>query len=119
MAFAATALPSLFSSVIFCDPVLPPATTLRQTGRLTQGAVVRRETWKNREEAKEGFLKKPFFRAWDSRVLDKYIRYGIKDTPSGEVALKARARDEAVRSLPLSSGFRTNGPPRSSFSQTP
>lgn len=97
MAFAATASPSLFSSIIFCDPVLPPSTTTRQTGRLVKGAVVRRETWKDREEAKEGFLKKPFFRAWDSRVLDKYIQYGLKDTASGEVALKARARDEAVR----------------------
>lgn len=96
MAYASSASPSLFSSIIFCDPVLPWPTLDRSVRGLTTGAIVRREEWSSAEEAKAGFLKKAFFRQWDSRVLDSYCTHGVKAVPSGGVALKTRARDEAV-----------------------
>lgn len=69
---------------------------------MTAAALVRREKWRNRAEAEEGFLKKAFFRAWDSRVLERYVSFGIKDVAGerGGVALKTRAKDEAVSSFP-------------------
>lgn len=110
MAYAATALPSLLSSLIFCDPVLPAPELDRSVVGLTMGALVRREKWASREEAWEGFLSKAFFRSWDERVLGLYVACGVKDVEQKkeagkkEVALKTRAKDEAVsaaRRLPL------------------
>lgn len=60
------------------------------------GAIGRREEWATREIAMEGFLKKPFFRAWDERVLGRYIELGLRDKVGGGVVLKTRGRDEAV-----------------------
>ncbi|GAA6000046.1 hypothetical protein JCM10207_006028 [Rhodosporidiobolus poonsookiae] len=95
-AYAASALPSVFSSVIFVDPVLvPPDTTSRSMEALTTGALLRKEQWKTREEAKAGFLKKPFFQAWDKSVLEGYVQHGLKEIEGG-VALTCTARDEAI-----------------------
>ncbi|KAL8281173.1 hypothetical protein RQP46_006531 [Phenoliferia psychrophenolica] len=94
-AYAASAIPSLFSSIILLDPVLPPLHHAYSVGGLTGGALVRRDRWASREEATEGFLKKAFFRNWDPRVLSAYVQHGLKETKGG-VGLKARARDEAL-----------------------
>ncbi|GAA5978125.1 hypothetical protein JCM5350_007404 [Sporobolomyces pararoseus] len=95
-AFAATACPSLFSSVIFLDPVLvTPHYPSKSTKPLASGALVRREKWNSREEAFEGFLKKAFFRSWDEKVLKGYCEFGLRETSDGKVALKTTARNEA------------------------
>lgn len=95
-AFAATACPSLFSSLIFVDPVLvAPQHPQKSTRPLAGGALLRRQEWKSREEALEGFKKKAFFRAWDEEMLKGYCEFGLKDTKDG-VALKTTARYEAV-----------------------
>ncbi|BGP32440.1 hypothetical protein JCM10296v2_004221 [Rhodotorula toruloides] len=95
-AYAASACPSIFSSVIFVDPVLPrPSYEGRSMEALTTGALMRREKWKSRQEALDGFLKKPFFTVWDRRVLDGYVDYGMKEVEDG-VALKCTARSEAL-----------------------
>ncbi|KAM0791474.1 hypothetical protein ACM66B_005927 [Microbotryomycetes sp. NB124-2] len=96
MAYAASAVPSVFSSVIFCDPVIVPTDVARSVVGLTMGALVRREQWSSKQEAKDGFLKKAFFKKWDSRVLDLYCDAGLKELSDGTVALKCRARDEAL-----------------------
>lgn len=95
MGFAASAAPSLFSSVIFCDPVMVPPELRRSVSLLSTGALVRRDEWKTQQEAREGFLKKDFFRQWDPRVLERYCGQGLKQVKNG-VALKTRAIDEAV-----------------------
>lgn len=102
-AFAATACPSLFSSVIFLDPVLvAPHHPRRTTRPLAGGALVRKQKWKSREDALAGFRKKAFFNAWDDEVLRGYCEFGMRDLPDGSVALKTTARNEAVSpSLPM------------------
>ncbi|GAA5893644.1 hypothetical protein JCM8208_000847 [Rhodotorula glutinis] len=95
-AYAASALPALFSSLVFVDPVLPdPSNSTRAMTRLTTGALMRRETWKTRAEARDGFVKKPFFQSWDPRVLEGYVEHGLVDVDEG-VALKVTARNEAL-----------------------
>ena len=98
-AFAATACPSLFSSVIFLDPVIVPPDLKepRTMINATVAALKRRATWQTRQEAKESFLSKPFFRAWDSEVLDGYVQHGLHETSDGQVALKTKPHYEAVR----------------------
>ncbi|GAA5948093.1 hypothetical protein JCM3765_007106 [Sporobolomyces pararoseus] len=96
-AFAATACPSLFSSIIFLDPVLvTPHHPAKSTKPLASGALVRREKWNSREEALESFKKKEFFKAWDPEILKGYCQFGLRDTLDGKVALKTTARNEAL-----------------------
>lgn len=97
MAFAASALPSLFSAVILVDPVIPPPQLDREaaTTMLVGGALTRKDTWPSREEAKAAFLKKDFFRQWDRRCLDAYIEFGLASTSKG-VTLKCKKEHEAV-----------------------
>ncbi|GAA6060001.1 hypothetical protein JCM10212_001159 [Sporobolomyces blumeae] len=95
-AFAASACPSLFSSVVFVDPVLvSPSMGGKSTEPLAAGALVRKQRWTSRQEALEGFKKKSFFQAWDPRVLKEYVEFGLKETQDG-VALKTTAWAEAM-----------------------
>lgn len=95
MAFASTAAPSVFSSVILCDPVLPKEDEETSWAMLARGAVARRERWGSREEAKAAFLSKTFFRNWNERVLDAYLDTGLREVEGG-VALKTKPVNEAV-----------------------
>ncbi|KAG0653883.1 hypothetical protein C6P46_002173 [Rhodotorula mucilaginosa] len=106
---AATACPSLFSSVIFLDPVIVPPVLKepRTMVNATVAALKRRATWQTRQEAKESFLSKPFFRAWDSEVLDGYVQHGLHETSDGQVALKTKPHYEALTFMdPLASAAR-------------
>lgn len=98
LTFAASSVPSLFSSIILVDPVLPPADYMPDAPRgLAAGAIVRRDEWASRASAQEVFLKKAFFRLWEASVLQSYLQFGLKDVRSGTaVQLKARKKDEAV-----------------------
>lgn len=96
LSYAATAVPSLFSSVILCDPVVPAGEV--SWAMLAKGALNRRETWSSREEAKGAFLKKGFYQVWDDRALESFCQHGLKDVEGG-VALKCRPVNEAVRPL--------------------
>lgn len=97
-AYAATACPSLFSSVIFLDPVIVPANPNppRTMVTMTTGALKRRATWRTREEAKESLGQKAMFRAWAPEVLDGYIDHGLHETDGGQVTLKTKPYYEAV-----------------------
>ncbi|GAA5973819.1 hypothetical protein JCM8115_006010 [Rhodotorula mucilaginosa] len=108
-AFAATTCPSLFSSVIFLDPVIVPPELKEPRTMIsaTVAALKRRATWQTRQEAKESFLSKPFFRAWDSEVLDGYVQHGLHETSDGQVALKTKPHYEALTFMdPLASAAR-------------
>ena len=96
--FAATACPALFSSLVLVDPVLSPPTMFdpRKTALVAMGALRRRGVWNSRKEAKESFLAKPFFRAWDPRILDGYVDLGMHELGTGQVALKTKPFYEAV-----------------------
>ena len=96
--FAATACPALFSSLVLVDPVLSPPTMFdpRKTALVAMGALRRRGVWNSRKEAKESFLAKPFFRAWDPRIVDGYVDLGMHELGTGQVALKTKPFYEAV-----------------------
>ncbi|KAK7678053.1 hypothetical protein QCA50_018994 [Cerrena zonata] len=102
VALAAVNHPSLFSSIIFVDPMiraLRPDFPLVSFGtrRKTSRALSRRNHWSSREEARRLFLKSPFFQAWDPAVLDAYVQHGlIEDPNSGGVKLKMPGFQEAV-----------------------
>jgi hypothetical protein len=42
----------------------------------------RQDLWLSREAAATAFRKNKFFQTWDSRVLDKYIEFGLRQVPT-------------------------------------
>ncbi|KAF2639069.1 alpha/beta-hydrolase [Massarina eburnea CBS 473.64] len=102
--------PRLFTGLLFIEPVMvavhPPGPN---ASRMTS---VRPDLWSSREAARADFQKNPFYRSWDPRTLDKYITYGLRQTPTlvypdakpGSVTLTTTKHQEAW--LFLRSNFR-------------
>lgn len=42
----------------------------------------RRQVWPSRDEAAKSFKTSKFYQAWDSRVLDRWVKYGLRNTPT-------------------------------------
>ena len=61
----------------------------------------RPDLWPSRGEAEASFRKNPFFKIWDPRVLDNYLKYNLRDTPTplyptpGSVTLRTTKHQEA------------------------
>ncbi|PLB45104.1 alpha/beta-hydrolase [Aspergillus steynii IBT 23096] len=71
--------PSLFQALVLVDPVI-------QTGNpsktLALPTTYRRDWWPSRQEALQKFQSSSFYQAWDPRVLEKWVEYGLRDTPT-------------------------------------
>lgn len=84
--------PRLLHTLILLDPVIQrQSTTLDEPSQLknkqliaktTQLSTYRRDRWPSRKAAAESFSRSPFYQAWDPRVLDKWIQYGLRDLPT-------------------------------------
>ncbi|KAI6138208.1 Alpha/Beta hydrolase protein [Pisolithus thermaeus] len=95
-AFAALNFPKLFSSLILVDPVIFNYGSHDLGFKLASGALMRRDTWRSREEALRLLRKKPFFISWHPDVLKMYVDYGLTDSPSGSVRLKTTPIQESL-----------------------
>lgn len=82
LAFLSMFHPRLFQALVFIDPTI-------QTEDPGKGFVAmstfRRDTWPSRQSAREKFGASKFYKAWDPRVLDKWMDYGLRDVsqPAG------------------------------------
>lgn len=84
--------PRLLHSLVLLDPViqrqatLPGSRSFHTAGRniptTTQLSTYRRDIWPSREAAAESFKRNPFYKAWDPRVLDRWVKYGLRDLPT-------------------------------------
>ncbi|KAJ5133693.1 hypothetical protein N7526_005058 [Penicillium atrosanguineum] len=84
--------PRLLHTLVLLDPVIQRQTTqldgfsLRENKRIiaktTQLSTHRRDIWPSRKAAAEGFKRSPFYQAWDPRVLDRWVEYGLRDLPT-------------------------------------
>jgi len=56
------------------------------TGRFvplnTTLSTYRRDVWPSRDAARESFKRSPFYQAWNPRVLDKWVEYGLRELPT-------------------------------------
>ncbi|KAJ4180123.1 hypothetical protein NW755_011972 [Fusarium falciforme] len=71
--------PRLLRSLVLIDPVIqapngsiPPAVA----------STPRRDIWPSREAAAERFRGSKFFQSWDPRVLDLWIKHGLRQAPT-------------------------------------
>ena len=71
--------PSLFEAIILVDPVIQRENPSR---KYALPSTYRRDIWPSRKEAAEKFQSSAFYRAWDPRVLDKWVEYGLRDLPT-------------------------------------
>lgn len=103
MIYTASTFPQLFETLIIVDPTIFPKEYMREpfTLTLTAGAVVRRDKWASKDEARKLFEKnKGFFGKWDARALNGYVEFGLRAASDGEgVILKVDKMQEAVRLL--------------------
>ncbi|OOF95744.1 hypothetical protein ASPCADRAFT_145975 [Aspergillus carbonarius ITEM 5010] len=85
--------PRLIHTLVLLDPVIQRESTqldgyemaIRHRERIaktTQLSTYRRDIWPSRKAAREAFNRNPFYRAWDSRVLDRWIKYGLRELPT-------------------------------------
>ncbi|KAL4791280.1 Alpha/beta hydrolase family-domain-containing protein [Aspergillus venezuelensis] len=84
--------PRLFHSLVLLDPVVQRQTTQLDAtdlgkqkmviAKTTQLSTYRRDKWPSRKAAAESYKKNPFYQAWDPRVLDRWIEYGLRDLPT-------------------------------------
>ncbi len=100
---AAAERPDLFGRNVLVDPVVPPpdwasADPERQLrgNSLAEGARKRRMVWSSRAEAREKWIDKEMFSAWDRRALELYLEEGLADRADGQVELKCPGVIEAT-----------------------
>ncbi|MCJ1475936.1 hypothetical protein MMC13_004600 [Lambiella insularis] len=82
--------PRLLSTLILLDPAIslaaPPGVgILRQPGErfsVAKASTFRRDLWPSRSAAAASFAKNAFYQRWDPRVLDLWIKYGLRDLPT-------------------------------------
>ncbi|BDD58477.1 hypothetical protein MAP00_003754 [Monascus purpureus] len=84
--------PRLIHSLVLLDPVIQrqPSAMDKQdlhAGKLvflelTRLSTYRRDLWPSRKTAAEGFKRSPFYKAWDPRVLDRWVQYGLREVPT-------------------------------------
>ena len=46
--------------------------------------MTRRDVWPSREDAVASFKRSKFYQAWDPRVLDRWVQFGLRDVPGPE-----------------------------------
>ncbi|EGR47333.1 uncharacterized protein TRIREDRAFT_64834 [Trichoderma reesei QM6a] len=82
--------PRLFAGMVLLDPVIARFASVKDHlpsspetyASPASLSAIRRDTWPSREAAAAAFRSKPFYQSWDPRVLDLFIRYGLRDVPS-------------------------------------
>lgn len=76
--------PRLFTTLILLDPVIqayssaPPASGESPA----QMSTFRRDIWPSRAAAAQGYAKSKFYQDWDPRVIERQIKYGLRDLPT-------------------------------------
>lgn len=69
----------LIDPVIYKDPVMGPPDDRKN---IVYASTFRRDLWPSRQAAEASFRKSPFYQTWDPRVLDRWIKYGIRALPT-------------------------------------
>lgn len=74
--------PRLFQTLILLDPVIQRMVSLTGNVSPALSSAMRRDRWPSREEAAKSMLRNKFYQAWDKRVFDRWIQFGLRDLPT-------------------------------------
>lgn len=90
--------PRLLTSLVLIDPVIQNGSAAAPDKfRLShaQASTFRRDNWPSRGEAASSVKKSKFYQSWDPRVLDLWLRYGLRSLPT---AVYPKEHDSSNRS---------------------
>ena len=95
--------PRLLSTLVLIDPVFHQTSSAHpaQDPASSSGAQLstfRRDRWLSRNEAKAAFLKSHFYQAWEPRVLDLWVKYGLRELPTAIYPHESDSSDNSVDS---------------------
>jgi pimeloyl-ACP methyl ester carboxylesterase len=78
--------PRVFTSLVLLDPVIShfASTPGASSAGPAAASMYRREVWPSRAEAAASFGRSAFYKAWDPRVLQRWIDFGIRNVPGEE-----------------------------------
>ncbi|KAF2018087.1 alpha/beta-hydrolase [Aaosphaeria arxii CBS 175.79] len=85
--------PRLLHSLIIMEPVIQDFPPPGPNAAMFSSS--RRETWDSRAHAEKQISRNAFFQAMDSRVLQNYLKYGLRDSDEGKVILATPKAQEA------------------------
>lgn len=91
--------PRLLTSLVLIDPVIQNASAAApDKSRLshTQASTFRRDDWPSRVEAASSVKKSKFYQSWDPRVLDLWIKYGLRSLPTAIYPDRSENDDDPV-----------------------
>ena len=90
--------PRLMASLVLIDPVIQsdfPSSPDRWRFANPQASAFRRDHWPTRAEAALTFKKSKFYQSWDPRVLDLWLKHGLRSLPT---AVSPKKNDGSVHS---------------------
>ncbi|OJD19017.1 hypothetical protein ACJ73_08672 [Blastomyces percursus] len=111
--------PRLLTSLILMDPVLNGLEVTQQDHTFhtipttTAASSYRRDLWPSRAAVAESVKKSKFYQAWDQRVLDRWIQYGLRELPTAIYPLpptQASSSSSSSPSTPSSQATETANP---------
>ncbi|QIX01660.1 hypothetical protein AMS68_007177 [Peltaster fructicola] len=73
--------PRLFTTMILIDPPLQRKPS-PEGSRVVRASLKRRDRWPSRAAAEASFKRSPFYQAWEPRVLDLWLKYGLRELPT-------------------------------------
>ncbi|KAF6227789.1 hypothetical protein HO173_011891 [Letharia columbiana] len=91
--------PRLLTSLVLIDPVIQTVSAAApDKSRLshTQASTFRRDDWPSRVEAASSVKKSKFYQSWDPRVLDLWIKYGLRSLPTAIYPDRSENDDDPV-----------------------
>lgn len=98
--------PRLLTTLILLDPVIQDSSATTVKGSPVYSSTFRRDVWPSRAEAEAAFRKQKFYQSWDPRVFDRWLKFGIRETPttlhpneSGSVTLSTTKHQECFTFL--------------------
>lgn len=74
--------PRLFETLILVDPVIQRMVSVSGNVSPAFSSAMRRDRWPSREEAAKSMLRNKFYQAWDKRVFERWIKYGLREIPT-------------------------------------
>ncbi|KAK3067909.1 hypothetical protein LTR53_014921 [Teratosphaeriaceae sp. CCFEE 6253] len=74
--------PRLFTTLILIDPVIQRQLSQQGNYSPARASAKRRDRWPSRAAAEASFKRSKFYQTWDPRVLDLWVKYGLRDLPT-------------------------------------
>ncbi len=114
--------PRLLETLVLIDPVISRQNSKKNEFFAARASAKRRDRWESRESALNAFRKNKFYQKWEPRLLDLWVKYGLRELPTllypnsasqGEVTLTTTKFQEVATFLRLGIvADETSGPSR-------